>query len=92
MLVAVKYADDGNKLLEVCEVTDGQAGARIYVDGFPNEPFPTSNEMVYDFILPDLKVNNDGIVLYKGLPLKVEGTDNGEVSTKSFTNCKVILD
>ena len=76
VLCACKYgeAEDGSEdtVEFVCPPEDAEIGDRVVCEGFEGEP-ATENQVVKKKILnavfPDLKVNADGVAVYKDVPL-----------------------
>lgn len=76
VLCAAKYgeAEDGSEdtIEFVCPPDDAEIGDRVICDGCEGEP-ATENQVVkkkmLNAIFPDLKVNADGIAVYKDVPL-----------------------
>lgn len=76
VLCACKYgeAEDGSEdtVEFVCPPEDAAIGDRVVCEGFEGEP-ATENQVVKKKILnavfPDLKVNADGVAVYKDVPL-----------------------
>ncbi len=77
VLCACKYgeAEDGSEdtVEFVCPPDDAEIGDRVVCEGFDGEP-ATENQVIKKKILnavfPDLKVNDDGVAIYKNVPLK----------------------
>lgn len=77
VLCACKYgeAEDGSEdtVEFVCPPEDSEIGDRVVCEGFEGEP-ATENQVIKKKILnavfPDLKVDSDGVAIYKDVPLK----------------------
>lgn len=73
--------DDKTEFVE--PPADAAIGERVFVDGFEGEP-ATENQIgkkkMLDVVFPDLKTNDDGVAMYKGLPLM---TSAGECKSQT---------
>lgn len=88
--------------LVLCAVKDGKAelltapeGAlaneKIYVSDYPrrpDEPYMKPHKMIYETVAEDLRVNDQKQVVYKGIPLQVEGRE-GYITTLLLADCPV---
>jgi aminoacyl tRNA synthase complex-interacting multifunctional protein 1 len=89
VLCACKYgeAEDGSEdtVEFVCPPEDAEIGDRVVCEGFEGEP-ATENQVVKKKILnavfPDLKVNAEGVAVYKDVPLT---TTTGGLTCKAIS-------
>lgn len=68
-------------------------GDQVTVAGYlynPLKPFVNPNTTVFERIASDLKVNENGVAVYKNVPLEVEG--KGFVTAGTLTNCSIVFE
>lgn len=74
--------------VEILEVPSGALpGDLIYCEGFsrnPDLPFMNPKKKVFETIAPDLKVNENLLGTYKGVPLVIEG--KGPIKSQTLKN------